>query len=151
MFSSIHSRGLPTCLFSIKSSIWYFFFGGTGGGYSCFTNSDYVIIPLYVIFELNIHVFHYIKSSALYIIFSSPAKSSVQNKVKIRSRRKLLISLQAIVCQNPLFTNSIYSLCLTLWPWKLTFKQQQIIYVKCEYFTNQTFNAMKYTTFCRGI
>jgi len=26
---------------------------------------------------------------------------------------------------------------LTLWPWKWTFKQQQIIYVKCKYFTNQ--------------
>ena len=27
--------------------------------------------------------------------------------------------------------------CLTLWPWKRTFKQWHIIYVKCEYFTNQ--------------
>ena len=40
---------------------------------------------------------------------------------------------------------------LTLWPWNWTFKYLHIIYVKCEYFTNQKSNVMKYTTFCRGI
>ena len=40
---------------------------------------------------------------------------------------------------------------LTLWPWNWTFKYQHIIYVKCEYFTNQKGNVVKYTTFCRGI
>ena len=33
---------------------------------------------------------------------------------------------------------------------KMIFKQQHIIYVKCEYITNQKFNVMKYMKFCRG-
>ena len=37
------------------------------------------------------------------------------------------------------------------WPWKWTFKQQHIIYVKCEYFTNPKVNVMKYIAFFRGI
>ena len=46
---------------------------------------------------------------------------------------------------------SLYVLPLILWSWKWTFKQQHLIYVKREYFTNQKVNVMKYTTFCRGI
>ena len=45
---------------------------------------------------------------------------------------------------------TISALLLTLWPWNWTFKYYHIIYVKCEYFTNQKVNVMKYTTFCRG-
>ena len=48
-------------------------------------------------------------------------------------RCKLINQLQVLYTCQPEWLTA----CLTLWPQNWTFKQQNIIYVKCEYFTNQ--------------
>ena len=51
-----------------------------------------------------------------------------------------LLLMEAVRCpQCPKMFCGTYTvlMVLTLWPWNRAFKQYHIIYVKCEYFTNQ--------------
>ena len=51
--------------------------------------------------------------------------------------------MTAFLCENLTESDRLEGLgldgniILTIWPWKWTFKQYHIIYVKCDYFTNQ--------------